>query len=48
MNTQKRAAMRNLLIVAAGLVLLPVLLGRIGLGANSAVEVVIYALAAMG
>ncbi|WP_313350306.1 branched-chain amino acid ABC transporter ATP-binding protein/permease [Paracoccus sp. (in: a-proteobacteria)] len=40
--------MKNLVIVAASLILLPILLQMLGLGANSAVEVVIYALAAMG
>ncbi|QRZ12761.1 ATP-binding cassette domain-containing protein [Paracoccus methylovorus] len=41
-------SMKNLVIVAASLILLPILLQMLGLGANSAVEVVIYALAAMG
>ncbi|MDF3854488.1 ATP-binding cassette domain-containing protein [Paracoccus sp. P2] len=48
MTSQKFLAVKNLLIVALALVVLPVLLSRIGLGANSAVEVVIFALAAMG
>ncbi len=41
-------SVKNLGIVALGLILLPVLLQSLGLGANSAVEVVIYVLAAMG
>lgn len=40
--------MKNLVVVAISLILLPLLLQLFGLGANSAVEVVIYALAAMG
>ncbi|WP_420024226.1 ATP-binding cassette domain-containing protein (plasmid) [Cereibacter azotoformans] len=40
--------LRTLLTVAAALALLPVLLSLIGLGATSAVEVVIFALAALG
>ncbi len=41
-------SMKNLGIVAVCLILLPMLLQLFGLGANSAVEVVIYVLAAMG
>ncbi|RWR27015.1 ATP-binding cassette domain-containing protein [Sinirhodobacter populi] len=40
--------MKNLVIVAVALIALPVLLSFLGLGANSAVEVVIFALAAIG
>ena len=38
---------RDLLIAAAGLVLLPFVLGALGLGTTSATEVVIFAMACM-